>query len=159
MFLFIIAGAFFMSTLVSCGVKDSTITEAITTKAQTVPELASLHATVNDGVVTLTGECKDEASKTASENAVKEIKGVKSVINNCTIAPPPQLPAPVVISADDPLMKGVSDAIKDFPAVKADVQDGVVTLTGEIKRSALQGLMKTLNTLKPKKIVNQLTIK
>jgi hyperosmotically inducible protein len=143
----------------SCGVKDSTISEAITEKAQTVPELANIHAAVADGVVTLTGECKDEASKAACENAVKAIKGVKSVVNNCTITPPPPPPAPVVISADDQLMKGVTDATKDYPGVKSSVKDGVVTLTGEIKRADLKKLMMTLNTLKPKKIDNQLTIK
>ena len=142
----------------SCGVKDSTITEAITEKAQTVPELASIRASVADGVVTLSGECKDQAAKDTCENAVKGIKGVKSVINNCTITPPPP-PAPVVISADDPLTKGVTDATKDFPGVKSSVKDGVITLTGEIKRADLKKLMMSLHTLKPKKIDNQLTIK
>jgi hypothetical protein len=68
-------------------------------------------------------------------------------------------PAPVVIAADDPLSKGVTDAIKDYPGVKADVKDGVVTLTGDIKRAELQKLMMSLHTLKPKKIDNKLTIK
>jgi len=143
----------------SCGVKDSTISEAITEKAQTTPELAGINASVNNGVVTLTGECKDEAGKAACENAVKNIKGVKSVVNNCTIAPPPPAPAPIVITADDPLTKGVTDAIKDFPGVKSSVKDGIITLTGEIKRADLKKLIMTLNTLKPKKIDNQLTIK
>jgi len=101
----------------SCGVKDSTISEAITTQAQATPELAAITASVQDGVVTLSGVCKDEAAKIACENAVKNIKGVKLVVNNCTVAPPPA-PAPVVITQDDPLTKGVMDATKDFPTVK-----------------------------------------
>jgi len=156
--LFLFSGILFLS-IVSCGVKDSTINEAITEKAQTVPELAAIHATVADGVVTLSGECKDGAGKQAVEDAVKGIKGVKSVVNNCTIAPLPQLPPPVVINPDDLLNKGVTDAIKDFPTVKAAVQDGVITLTGDLKRTSLQKLMMALNTLKPKKIVNQLSLK
>jgi hyperosmotically inducible periplasmic protein len=155
--LFLFTGILFLN-VVSCGVKDSTISEAITEKAQTTPELASIRAAVNDGVVTLTGECKDDAAKQAVENAVKDIKGVKSVVNNCTITPPPA-PAPVVISPDEELNKSVTDAIKDYPSVKASVQDGVITLTGDLKRSSLQKLMMSLNTLKPKKIVNQLTLK
>ena len=39
------------------------------------------------------------------------------------------------------------------------LKDGVVTLTGDIKRAELQKLMMTLHTLKPKKIDNKLTIK
>lgn len=144
--------------LVSCGVKDSDIQTAITEKAATTPELAGINASVVEGVVTLTGEFKDEASKSTAEETVKDIKGVKSVVDNGTITPPPA-PAPVQISADDQLSKSVSDITKDFSGVTASVTDGVVTLTGNIKRTELPRLMKALNTLKPKKIDNKLTIK
>ncbi|PWT71939.1 MAG: transport-associated protein [Bacteroidetes bacterium] len=142
----------------SCGVKDSTISEAITQKSQSMPELGQIRASVANGVVTLSGEVKDDATRTSVEEAVKSIKGVRSVINNCTITPPPP-PPPVAVSQDDVLSRGVADATKDFPGVKANVKDGVITLTGEIKRSSLPTLMKSLNALNPKKIQNQLTIK
>jgi len=51
------------------------------------------------------------------------------------------------------------DATKDFPTVKSSVKDGVITLTGEIKRADLKKLITTLHSLKPKKIDNQLTVK
>ena len=144
--------------LSSCKEKDSKIQAAVesSVKNSGMPEVS---ASVKDGVVTLTGECKSEADKAAVESMVAKVKGVKQVVNNCTVAPPPAAAAPVVIAADDPLSKGVTDAIKDYPGVKADVNDGVVTLTGEIKRAQLQKLMQTLHTLKPKKIENKLTIK
>ncbi len=66
---------------------------------------------------------------------------------------------PVEVSTDNALMQGVKDATKDFPTVTANVNDGVITLTGSIERSALQTLVMSLNTLNPKKIDNQLTIK
>ena len=155
----LVAVAVMSLTMPSCGVKDSDIQAAVTEKAATTPELSGISATVVAGVVTLTGEFKDEASKAAGEAAVKGIKGVKSVVNNGTVTPPPPPPAPVVIAADDPLTKSVNDAVKDYPGVTASVKDGVVTLTGEIKRSSLQNLMQSLNTLKPKKIDNKLTVK
>ena len=136
------------------GVKDTDIEKAVTAASA-----GSITATVKDGVVTLNGMFKDDAEKTAFEATVKAIAGVKSVVDNATITPPPPAPAPVVITADDPLTKAVADATKDFPGVKADVKDGVITLTGEIKRASLQKLIMSLNTLKPKKIDNQLTIK
>ncbi len=139
------------------GVKDADIEKAITEKVTAMPDAAGVTSTVKDGVVTLAGEFKDDASRTAFEAAVKSIAGVKSVMNNSTVAAP--APAPVTITADDPLMKGVTDATKDFPGVKAEVKDGVITLTGDLKRSSLPKLMQALNSLKPKKIENKLTLK
>jgi hypothetical protein len=67
--------------------------------------------------------------------------------------------APVQISSDDELNKGVRDATKDYPGVNATVNNGEITLTGEITRDRLPNLMQSLNSLHPKKINNNLTIK
>jgi hypothetical protein len=60
-----------------------------------------------------------------------------------------------VITADDPLKANVDNTVKAYPGVSASIQDGVVTLTGEIKRADLQKLMMELNSLKPKSIDNK----
>lgn len=133
--------------------KDADIQSAIAAQSSAYPGLS---ASVNDGVATLTGTAQDPSQKDAFEATVKGIEGVKSVVNNITVAPPP---APVDITADDPLNKGVTDATKDFPGVTATVNDGVITLTGELSRSRLPALMQSLNSLKPKKIDNKLTLK
>lgn len=142
-----------------CKPKDADIKTAIETKMKADPDMARTTVEVKDGVATISGECKDEACKAKCEAAVKDVKGVKSVVNNCTVAPPPVVFTPPVIAADDPLTKSVTDAIKDLSTVKADVKDGIVTLTGEIKKDALPKLMMALNALKPKKIENKLTVK
>lgn len=73
---------------------------------------------------------------------------------------PTPAPAPVVISSDDELKKGVTDATKDYPSVKADVADSVINLSGEIKRADWQKLMPTLSSLHPKRVnSSSLTIK
>lgn len=160
-FLWMGFAAFMMLSVEGCKSKpkDSDILTAIDQKKAALSELSGVVATVKEGVVTLTGEVKDDASRVAFENTVKSIPGVASVVNSVTVAPPPPPPAPVVIAADDPLTKGVTDATKDFAGVTATVKDGVVTLTGELKRTDLPRLMKSLNTLKPKKIENKLTLK
>ena len=142
----------------SCKPKDSDVQAKITEKFAATPECTGASASVTDGVATLTGEVKDDACKNMAENTAKDIKGVKSVVNNLTTTPPPPPPAPAV-NPDSELTKGVTDATKDFPTVTAAVNNGEITLTGSIKRADLQKLMQTLNTLKPKKINNQLTIK
>ena len=142
----------------SCKPKDSDVQTKITEKFAATPECTGASASVADGVATLKGEVKDDACKNMAETTAKGIKGVKSVVNDLTTTPPPPPPAPAV-NPDSELTKGVTDATKDFPTVTAAVNNGEITLTGSIKRADLQKLMQTLNTLKPKKINNQLTIK
>jgi hypothetical protein len=53
----------------------------------------------------------------------------------------------------------VDNVVKDYAGVTATINDGIVTLTGEIKKADLQKLMMALNSLKPKKVDNKLVIK
>ena len=132
--------------------KDADINAAIQSKAQTDSNLTGVNATVAEGVVTLTGQCADENCKTNAENAVKDIDGVKKVVNNITVAP-------VTINPDQELSSGVQLITARYEGVQADVSDGVITLRGQIKRDSLQQLMMDLNALRPKKIENQLVLK
>lgn len=138
----------------SCGVKDSDIQKNVNEKLASTPGIS---ATVDKGVVTLTGQAGDDAAKNSAEANVKTVKGVKSVVNNVSVTPP-VVNTPVTINPDETLMTGAKDAIKDFEGVSASVADGVITLTGTLKRSRLPNLMQSLSTLKPKKINNQLTL-
>lgn len=141
---------------VSCKPKDSEIQKNVTEKFTGNQSLSGISATVNDGVVTLAGEVNDPAARSQAETVTKDVKGVKSVVNNLTVTPPPP---PVTVNNDSALTQGVTDATKDFPTVTATVNNGEITLTGSIKRDDLTTLMQSLNSLQPKKINNQLTIK
>ncbi|MGZ4068554.1 MAG: hypothetical protein ACXVPE_17705, partial [Bacteroidia bacterium] len=66
--------------------------------------------------------------------------------------------APVQISPDEALTKGLQDVTKDYPGVTATVNNGEVTLTGTIKRDRLPKLMQSIHALNPKKVNNNLTI-
>lgn len=67
---------------------------------------------------------------------------------------------PVEITPDDPLRKGVQDAIKDYPGVTATVDDGVIILEGSIERERWTKLNQTLMSLSPKRVnSDKLTIK
>ena len=90
-------------------------------------------------------------------NKDKAADDAKKTDTPTVTTPPPA--APVVISPDDSLRRGVTDAVKDYPGVSAAVNNGEVTLTGDIQRSNLQKLMMSLHSLKPRKINNNLTIK
>ena len=133
--------------------KDADIKSAIETALKADPMAASTMVDVKDGVATITGQCKDDMCRASCEKMVAAVKGVKSVVNNCTVTPK------VEIAADDPLAKAVTDAIKDFPGVMATVKDGIVTLTGEISKDKVQKLMMGLQALKPKKVESTVLVK
>lgn len=149
--------AFLSLMLFSCGPKDADIQKTIAEKMVATPEMSGMTATVVKGVVTLSGQCKDEACKANCEKIVKEIKGVKSVVNNCTIAPPP--PPPVAINPDETLMTAVNAVLANYPGVTTTILQGVVTLNGEIKKANLMPLMQSIQALNPKKVENKLIIK
>lgn len=133
--------------------KDSDIQTSINDKLSP----SGISATVNDGVATLNGQCPDEACRTSAEQTAKDVKGVKSVVNNITVTP--AATAPVEVSPDSALQAGVKDATKDYPGVTATVMNGEVTLTGSIERNKLPKLMQAIHGLNPKKVNNNLTIK
>lgn len=136
--------------------KDADLKAAIETLLQAKPAASGITVSVDKGVATLTGQVTDEAAKEELGKATAGIVGVKSVVNNLSIAPP----APVDIAMDEPLTAAVKDATKDFPTVTSSVSDGVITLKGEIQKANLQKLMMALQALKPKKVDNtQLVIK
>lgn len=156
MLMFTVPVLFLFVSTTSCKSKTSdTDIKASVDKAIAANGISTVSTSVNDGVVTLSGEVKDESTKTSAETTARNVNGVKSVNNNLSVTSS----APVVITADDPLKASVDNTIKAYPGVSASIQDGIVTLTGEIKRADLQKLMMDLNLLKPKKIDNKLTIK
>lgn len=144
-------------SLVACGPKDADIQKEISAKLSSTPEV---QVTVQDGVATISGICKDDLLKQNVENSIKEIKGVKSVVNNCQIvAPEETAAAAVIISPDTELDKAVHKVVDTYDGVSVTVVGGVVTLSGEIKKSQLPNLIKSVQELKPKKVDNKLTIK
>lgn len=91
----------------------------------------------NEGVVTLYGKVKDQAQKQAAENAVREIKGVRSVKNLLQIVPAASEKA--VARKDDDIADQAKKMLKEDPALKdsrielQSVDKGVVLLTGKAK--------------------------
>ncbi len=148
--LLLIGAVALISTSTGCKKKpkDADIKAAVEAALKADPSAATTMVDVKEGVATISGECKDDACKASCEKLVAGVKGVKSVVNNCTVMPP------VVVNPDDVLSKTVMDALASFPGVTATVKDGAVTLGGEIKKADLQKLMMALSALKLKKIDN-----
>lgn len=143
----------------SCKQKDADVQAAVETKMKANADASDVMVTVNDGVATLSGVVKDDATKTAIVSAAKDVKGVKNVVDNTSIAEAMTV-APPVIAADDPLMNNVMDATKDYPGVNATVTDGVVMVNGTISAANWKKLKMRLDGLNPKRVDGtQLTFK
>lgn len=133
----------------ACKPKDADIKTAVDTAISSVDGVT---ASVTEGVVTLAGTVASEDVKAAAENAAKTVKGVKSVTNQISVVVP-------VISGDVVLNEAIKTAMAAFTTVTAVAKDSIITLTGEIKRADLQKVIQAAQSLKPKKVENQLTIK
>lgn len=129
--------------------KDADVQTSVESALRANPETSGLMVDVKEGVATISGDARDEAAKAKAAELAKGVKGVKSVLNNVAVAP--QLP-PVEITADDPLTSAVKDATKDYPAITATVNDGVIAVSGELKSTEWKKLKMTLDGLKPKKV-------
>ena len=144
-----------LSYLPACksGPKDEEIKTEVDAVLASEPSFAGLTAEVKDGVVTVNGMVADPSVKTSLNSHVIGVKGVKSVTDNTSVAPPPPpAPAEPVISDNDPLTKGVTDALKDHPGIKATVTDGVITVTGEASAAEWKKVKMALDGLRPKKV-------
>lgn len=141
--------------LMACdNVKDSDLQMKAHEMIATNPDAAQVKVMVVDKVATLNGMVQNEEAKSAIVTTVKEVKGIKSVVDNITVVPP----APDYTDLDAALNAAMPDLLKDHPKVHAEVKDGVVTLTGELKEKQLPMLMEKVSALNPLKVENKITI-
>ena len=151
-------------SFVSCKPKDADIKTAVEAKMSAMPDMVTAATVdVKDGVVTLGGVCKDEMCKTACEKAAAEVKGVKSVINNSTIAPPPapvvEAPASLTTALDEATQQKVKDGLKDIKGVTVEFSGDKAVLTGEVTKANRMKIMQMLSSAKVKSDVSKLTDK
>ncbi len=147
--------------LVSCNPSDEQITESVQKTLSANPSLSPVSAAVNEGVVTLSGEVETEDAKTLAESSITGVKGVKSVVNSVTVKPQGPTAEELKKTADDALLAKVNENFATYKVegITATVADGIVTLTGDIKRSNLQNAMKAATESGATQVENKMTIK
>ena len=136
-------------------VKDADVQAAAQMALAANPDLADVSVAVLDQVATLSGTVKEMHPNLREKLLWQRLENVKSVAINIEVVPP----APDFTAIDAALNSGLADALKDHATVKAEVKDGVVTLTGEIRKRDLQKLMEKVNALNPQQVVNNITVK
>lgn len=140
---------------ISCKKKVSDA-ELTTQATSIITANPSASVKVEKGQAILSGTFASEADRTAAINSLKNIKGIEGVQDVSTI----ETPAPVVVNAIDPqILKKVQDALKDFPAVKAETINGELTITGNVSSADARKIKESIDGLKIGKYTNKLVVK
>ena len=144
----------FSLAFISCGPKDDDVQSAVQAVVSG-SACVGVSSKVEDGTVTLSGDCKDQQGITALQTQLKEVYGVKKIVNNVKVADPEITvadPGTLTIANSDTLTAGVRKIVKDYPSVQATVSDSIVSLAGEVKKAESEKLINQLKALKPKSV-------
>ena len=134
---------------VSCKPKDADIKADVEKALKADPMMSNTTVDVKDGIVTMGGECKDDACKAMCEKTVAGVKGVKSVVNNCMVAaPPPPPPASLSTTIDAAKMQQVKDGLKDMPGVTVVFVGDKAVLKGAVTDKQRLTIMQLLASAK-----------
>jgi hyperosmotically inducible periplasmic protein len=148
---------------ISCKPKDADIKADAEKALSADPMSAGTMVDVKDGVATISGTCKDEECRAHCEKIVAGVKGVKSVVNNCTIAATPEPvvapPASITTVLDEATQQKVKDGIKDIPGVTVEFSGDKAVLSGEVSKANRMKIMQILAAAKVQSDVSKLTDK
>jgi len=144
-------------TFTSCKPKDEDIKAKVEAALKADAMMAGTSVDVKDGVATISGQCKDPQCKEMCEKTVLGVKGVKSVINNCTIMPSPEpAPASMTTLLNEATQQKVKDGLKDIKGVSVEFSGDKAILTGEVTKADRMKIMQILASAKVMSDVSKL---
>ncbi len=142
---------------VSCKPKDADIKAKVEEALKADNMMTGTTVDVNEGVVTLGGQCKDDECKAHCQKTVEGVKGVKSVVNNCMIAAPATPPpASMTTELDAATQQKVKDGLKDIKGVTVTFEGGKAVLSGEVSKADRTKIMQMLGTANVQSDVSKL---
>ena len=143
--------------LFACQPSDSALQKEVNEKLSLVPGIT---AEVKNGIVILSGEVSDEVAKSAAEDALRGVRGIKSVQDNITVkAPLPAASPPQTAAVADPdqLLKKKLDAVyaaNGFTDITVTISAGEITLDGTAKKKQLRKVVRLAQQASDKKVVS-----
>ena len=157
-----------------CAETDAGITTAVKSKFAADPDVKAYQIDVdtNNKVVSLTGTVATMTAKSRAVEIARQTDGVSNVVDNITVSSPtvqtPTMPSPDVDRAtftDPAITTAVKTRLAADSVVRAlrldvDTQDGVVTLTGEVRSTEErdQALKIARETAGVKSVTDKITI-
>jgi hypothetical protein len=139
----------------SCGPNDNQMARAANKRAGTVAPHATV--AVHNGSAVISGRVPDQATKSALDSLVKNVKGIRSVTDNTTAVPGHEMSPS---EADRVLQHDIDSTLhaNGIDNVHIAISGGVITLTGSVKAKDLQTVLQMAGRAEPKKVINELTI-
>lgn len=100
---------------------DATLTSTVQSKLSSDSALSteSIQSSVQNGIVTLNGTVSNDAARSLAASDVSQVPGIKTVVNNLTVAPPAPVaaaPVPTPAPAPEPVKKAKAPASKPVAA-------------------------------------------
>jgi len=140
--------------LQSCGVDDVKI--ATDVKEVLLLNYPQTSSSVRNGIVTLTGVVDTEDKKADAEKLVKEVNGVKNVVNDIEVRA-----SVSEINRDLTMKATINNALFEakITTVEVDVKDQVATLKGEIKKGDQKRILDMVKKAGATEIVDNMTLK
>lgn len=114
---------------------DETVRHDVIEELEWEPRLCAgrIGVAVHDGVVTLSGHVTSYAEKTAAENAVRRVKGVRAIAQEIEVHPPSERKT----EDDEIAMRALKllqwDVTVPSDGIAIKVEHGIITLTGEVE--------------------------
>lgn len=142
---------------------DLSLRENVLSELEFEPSVNAAHigVVVENGVVTLTGHVGSYAEKLAAERVVQRVKGVRAIAQEIEV----RFPSDQKTSDDEIAQRAVNvinwDTEIPDEKVKIKVQDGWITLTGEVdwyfQRGSAEAAVRKLSGVAG--VVNSITVK
>jgi osmotically-inducible protein OsmY len=131
LFVFLLSVGLLSSALAQQGRYDTEIQQAVEKVLSSNPKFQDVHATVEDGIVTLTGTVKVYFDKLEAEKKLRHVKHLEGVRNHIEVS---------TTVPDDVLREKLANKLRydriwmgqTFNNLKLSVQNGVVTVSGEV---------------------------
>jgi len=130
-FVFLLSVGLVTSALAQRGRYDSEIQQGVEKIFSSNPKFQDVHATVEDGIVTLTGKVKLYFDKLEVEKKLRHVKHLEGIRNHIEVS---------TTVPDDVLLEKLANKLRYdrifmgqmFNNLKLSVQNGVVTVSGEV---------------------------
>ena len=146
--------------IIGCKPKDTDLKATIEAALKADSTLSKVIVDVKEGVATMSGELNDSTVISAAKKIISAVKGIKSTVNNCTIAmPQAPVPASVTTTLDAAVIQTLKDGLKDIKGVVADFSTEKPALSGEVSSKDRMKIMQIFAAAKIVPDVTMLTTK